>query len=83
MVPLRHHGHATGCDMSDGAQLTRNGNVRGRVVITVRVPEPLLRQIDSYIETRDVPISRNNWLLEAAVEKLDRHWPDRREGDGS
>ena len=29
--------------------------------------------IDRYVEARDVPISRNNWLLEAAVEKLDRH----------
>ena len=81
MVPLSHHRHATGCGMSDGAQLTRNGNVRDRVATAVRVP--LLRRIDSHIETRDVPISRNNWLLEAAVEKLDRHWPDRREGDGS
>lgn len=69
--------------MSDGAQLTRNGNARDRVAITVRVPEPLLRRIDSYIETRDVPISRNNWLLEAAVEKLDRHRPDRGDGDGT
>ena len=69
--------------MSDGVQLPRNGNSRDRVAITVRVPEPLLRRIDSYIEKRDVPISRNNWLLEAAVEKLDRQRPDRRERDGS
>ncbi len=38
----------------------------------MRFPEALLRQIDRYIETRDVPISRNNWLLEAAAEKLER-----------
>ena len=69
--------------MSDGASSTRNGNGRGRIAITVRVPEPLLRRIDSYIETRDVPISRNNWLLEAAVEKLDRHRSARRDRDGS
>ena len=69
--------------MTDGVQLPRNGNQRDRVAITVRVPEPLLRRIDSYIEKRDVPISRNNWLLEAAVEKLDRQRPDRREQDGS
>ena len=69
--------------MSDGAQLPRNGNARDRVAITVRVPEPLLRRIDSYIEKRDVPISRNNWLLEAAVEKLDRQRPHRRKRDGS
>ena len=69
--------------MTDGVQLPRNGNARDRVAITVRVPEPLLRRIDSYIEKRDVPISRNNWLLEAAVEKLDRQRPNRREQDGS
>ena len=69
--------------MSDGAQLPRNGNARDRVAITVRVPEPLLRRIDSFIEKRDVPISRNNWLLEAAVEKLDRQRPHRRKRDGS
>ena len=69
--------------MSDGVPLPRNGNARDRVAITVRVPEPLLRRIDSDIEKRDVPISRNNWLLEAAVEKLDRQRPDRGEQDGS
>ena len=69
--------------MSDGVQLPRNGNARDRVAITVRVPEQLLRRIDSFVENRDVPISRNNWLLEAAVEKLDRQRPDRRERDGS
>ena len=72
-----------GRDMSDGEHLTRNGNARDRVAVTVRVPEPLLRRIDRYIEKRDVPISRNNWLLEAVVEKLDRQQPDRREWDGS
>lgn len=69
--------------MTDGVQLPRNGNARDRVAITVRVPEPLLRRIDSYIQKRDVPISRNNWLLEAAVEKLDRQRPNRRQRDGS
>ena len=69
--------------MTDGVQLPRNGNARDRVAMTVRVPEPLLRRIDSFIEKRDVPISRNNWLLEAAVEKLGRQRPDRRERDGS
>ena len=69
--------------MSDGVHLTRNGNARDRVAITVRVPEPLLRRIDRFIEKRDVPISRNNWLLEAAVEKLGRQQSNRRERDVS
>ena len=66
--------------MSDGVSPPRNTNGRDRVAVTVRVPESLLRRIDRYIEARDVPISRNNWLLEAAVEKLARQqtqWVDR------
>ena len=69
--------------MSDEVHLTRNGNARDRVAITVGVPEPLRRRIDSYIEERDVPISRNDWLLEAAVAKLDRQQSNRRERDVS
>lgn len=69
--------------MSDGVSPTRSVNGRDRVAITVRVPEPLLRRIDRYIEARDVPISRNNWLLEAAVEKLDRQQVKRSGRDGA
>ena len=69
--------------MPDGVASSQAGNGRDRVAITVRVPESLLRRIDRFIETRDVPISRNNWLLEAAVEKLDRQRTHRRDRDGS
>jgi hypothetical protein len=41
-----------------------------RVPVTVRLPEKLVRQIDEELDQRDVPLSRNNWLLEAAIEKL-------------
>jgi hypothetical protein len=41
-----------------------------RVPLTVRLPEHLIRQIDEDLGQRDVPLSRNNWLLEAALEKL-------------
>ena len=43
-----------------------------RVPVTVRLPAELVAQIDSELEQRMVPVSRNNWLLEAAVEKLRR-----------
>lgn len=69
--------------MSDGVPGARNTNGRDRVAVTVRVPEPLLRRIDRYIEARDVPISRNNWLLEAAVEKLERQQMQRVDEDGA
>lgn len=58
---------------------TRQVNGKERIAVTMRFPEALLRQIDRYIETRDVPISRNNWLLEAAAEKLERQ--EKRQGN--
>jgi hypothetical protein len=41
-----------------------------RVPVTIRVPENILKKIDQELGERDVPLSRNNWLLEAAIEKL-------------
>jgi hypothetical protein len=41
-----------------------------RVPITVRLPADIVRKIDLDLEHRLVPLSRNNWLLEAAIEKL-------------
>jgi hypothetical protein len=41
-----------------------------RVPVIVRLPEKVVQQIDKELDQRDVPISRNNWLLEAAIEKL-------------
>ncbi len=41
-----------------------------RIPLTVRLPRKIVRQIDQDLDGRDVPLSRNNWLLEAALEKL-------------
>ena len=41
-----------------------------RVPLTVRLPEDIIERIDHDLEQRDVPLWRNNWLLEAAIEKL-------------
>jgi hypothetical protein len=41
-----------------------------RVPITIRIPEEVVQEIDLALERRAVPVSRNNWLLEAAIEKL-------------
>jgi hypothetical protein len=52
-----------------------NGSRKGkssksRVPVTVRLPEYVVKKIDEELGERDVPLSRNNWLLEAAIEKL-------------
>ena len=41
-----------------------------RVPVTVRLPADIVKRIDRDLEHRVVPVSRNNWLLEAAIEKL-------------
>lgn len=43
-----------------------------RVPVTIRIPEEVVQEIDLDLERRVVPLSRNNWLLEAAIEKLKR-----------
>jgi hypothetical protein len=43
-----------------------------RVPVTVRLPEDIVDRIDRELGGRDVPLSRNNWFLEAALEKLRR-----------
>lgn len=46
-----------------------------RVPLTVRLPEDLINRIDEDLEHRDIPLSRNTWLLEAAIEKLRKVGP--------
>lgn len=41
-----------------------------RVPVTVRLPKSIVKQIDAELIQREIPLSRNNWLLEAAIEKL-------------
>ena len=41
-----------------------------RVPVTIRLPADIVQKIDLDLEQRLVPVSRNNWLLEAAIEKL-------------
>jgi len=57
-----------------------NGSVKRRPVmervpLTVRLPEDVIKKIDADLNQRDVPLSRNNWLLEAAIEKLRKNNP--------
>ncbi len=52
--------------------VNRSASENGKKPVTIRVPEPLLDEIDECIRKLKVPISRNTWLLEAAVEKLHR-----------
>jgi hypothetical protein len=54
---------------------TTNGSSKRRAIstrlpVTVRLPEDVIKKIDEELGQRDVPLSRNNWFLEAAIEKL-------------
>lgn len=49
-----------------------SGNDKERISVTLRIPGHILKQIDASVETEDVPVSRNHWIIEALVEKLRR-----------
>ena len=51
---------------------SRRRAVSARVPLTVRLPEDVVERINRQLDDRDVPLSRNNWFLEAAIEKLRR-----------
>ncbi|HVC10487.1 MAG TPA: hypothetical protein VNE59_02520 [Burkholderiales bacterium] len=44
-----------------------------RVSVTVRLPKRVIERIDQQLDDRDIPLSRNNWFLEAVIEKLRRN----------
>lgn len=50
---------------------TSNGD-KERVPVTVRIPEHILKEIDASLGQEAVPVSRNHWIVEALVEKLQR-----------
>jgi len=52
--------------------MSRRKQTAQRVPVTIRIPEEVVQEIDLVLERRVVPVSRNNWLLEAAIEKLRR-----------
>ena len=51
-----------------------------RVPVTVRLPSDVVKEIDCDLDQRDIPLSRNNWLLEAAIEKLRKNGAGRPHG---
>lgn len=51
---------------------SRRRHAPRRVPVTIRLPDDVVARIDQDLGGRDIPLSRNNWLLEAAIEKLRR-----------
>ena len=51
---------------------SRRRSAPRRVPVTIRLPDTVVARIDQDLGGRDIPLSRNNWLLEAAIEKLRR-----------
>jgi hypothetical protein len=58
----------------------RQRSAAARVPVTVRLPEDVVERIDQELGGRDIPLSRNNWFLEAAIEKLRRSGSGRTHG---
>jgi hypothetical protein len=53
------------------ARLTRDKK-SGTVTVSLRVPIPMLNEIDTAVRSRPYKIPRHMWLLEAIHEKLAR-----------
>jgi hypothetical protein len=64
-----HYGITMNRRLNNGLSKRRR-RPAARVPVTVRLPEDLVKQIDRDLNHRDVPLSRNNWFFEAAIEKL-------------
>lgn len=43
-----------------------------RLPVTLRLPKSLVARIEQDLDSREIPLSRNSWLLEAVLEKLER-----------
>lgn len=50
--------------------VTENVSGRKRVPITVRIPEDILERVDGDLLDDELPVSRNHWIVEAILEKL-------------
>lgn len=48
---------------------TNKRKTLARVPVTLGLPEEVVRRIDEELDGRDVPLSRNNWFLDAVIEK--------------
>jgi hypothetical protein len=55
-----------------GSNGSRRRPASPRVPVTVRLPEEVVERINQQLDDRDIPLSRNTWFLEAAIEKLRR-----------
>ncbi len=40
------------------------------VLVNIGPPKGAIERIDLRLDDRDIPLSRNNWFLETAIEKL-------------
>ena len=45
------------------------GHGRQEVPVTVRIPKPMLSDIESLVKTRPIKTARHTWLMEAIYEK--------------
>ena len=46
---------------------------KGRIPVTIRIPETILKEIDGWVEQEALPISRNHWIVEALMKKFKKN----------
>jgi hypothetical protein len=61
--------------INKGGSVARQGSTaddKEPVAVILRVPEGMLKRIDSAVSARPIRTPRNTWILEALLEKLER-----------
>lgn len=50
----------------------RDGDDQREVPVTVRIPKPMLDDIEGFVKSRPIKTARHTWLMEAIYEKWKR-----------
>ena len=58
-------------------------NHNGRTSVTLRLPKELLAKIDAIRSAQPVSVSRNIWIAEAVVRRVEAEKPDEEKRDVS
>jgi hypothetical protein len=60
--------------INKGGSVAKQGSTADNetVGVILRVPEGMLKRVDSAVSARQIRTPRNTWILEALLEKLER-----------
>ncbi len=72
MMPQPQRQYGTAKKRAAVAERVSRDKKNGTVTVSLRVPAPMLKEIDKAVKVRPYKMPRHMWLLEAVHEKLMR-----------